>query len=228
MNKMLSVKTGLWAVIVSLATFAIWIVCFTAIFIVNPPFTWTSLTDYITYTSAHNQSFKFAAQLAMLLFAPAFVVLIHSIEDQVEGNKKFTGKIAVSFANLFAICVSIHYFVQISSVRLSISTGQTAGLEQFIQANPSSGLAGINLAGWTLFFSLACLFLAPVFPGSGLNRVIRYALLANAVFCLLGGFGYIMDYVVLAGLCLNLGMGGAMGTAIVGLLVYFNRLRRDK
>jgi len=37
-----------------------------------------------------------------------------------------------------------------------------------------------------------------------------------------------MDYVILVGLCLNLGMGGAMGTAVVGLLVYFNRLNREK
>ena len=228
MNKMLSVKSGQWAAIISLAAFIVWIICFTAIAVLNPPFAWTNLTDYIAYTSTYNQSFKFAAQLAMLLFAPAFVVLIHSIEDRAEENRKFLGKIAVSFAIMFAVCVSMHYFVQISSVRLSIDSGQTSGLEQFIQANPSSGLAGINLVGWTLFFSLACLFLAPVFPGSGLNRVIRYALMANAIFCLLGGFGYIMDYVVLVGFCLNLGMGGAMGTAIVGLLVYFNPLKREK
>jgi hypothetical protein len=138
------------------------------------------------------------------------------------------GKIAISFAIMFAVCISIHYFVQISSVRLSIASGQTAGLEQFIQANPSSGIAGINLVGWTLFFSLACLFLAPVFPGKGINRVIRYALVANAIFCLLGGFGYIMDYVILVLFCLNIGMGGAMGTAIIGMLIYFNRFKRDE
>ena len=225
MNKMLSVKSGQWAAIISLTAFLVWIVCFSGIALVNPPFAWTNLADYIAYTSAYNQSFKFAAQLAMLLFAPAFVVLVHSIEDLSDGNKKFLGKIATSFAAMFAVCVSMHYFVQISSVRLSIAGGQTAGIEQFIQANPSSGLAGINLVGWTLFFSLSCLFLAPVFPGKGLNRVIRYALIANAIFCLLGGFGYIMDYVVLVGITLNLGMGGAMGTAIVGLLIHFNRLR---
>jgi hypothetical protein len=160
----------------------------------------------------------------MLLFAPAFVVLLHSIEDQAEENKKFVGKIAVSFAIMFAVCVSMHYFIQISSVRLSIVHGQTAGLEQFIQANPSSGIAGINLVGWTLFFSLACLFATPVFSGGGLNKVIRYALAANAIVCLLGGFGYIMDYVILVLFCLNIGMGGAMATAIVAILIYFNRL----
>jgi hypothetical protein len=226
--KNISIISGLWAAIITLSAFLVWIVCFTAIAILNPPFYWTNLADYVTYTSTYNQSFKFAAQLAMLLFAPAFVVLLHSIENRMEEDKKFLSKIAVSFAVMFAVCVTIHYFVQISSVRLSMHNGQTAGLEQFIQANPSSGIAGINLAGWTLFFSLACLFLAFAFSGSGRNKVIRYALLANAFFCLLGGFGYIMDYVLLVGFCLNLGMGGAMGTAIVGLLVYFNRLRRGK
>jgi len=228
MNKRLSVKSGLWAAIISLAAFIVWIVCFTSIALMNPPFAWTNLADYMAYSSTYDQSFKFAAQLAMLLFAPAFVVLLHSIEDRAEEGKKFMSRIALSFAIMFAVCVSMHYFVQISSVRLSISSGQTSGLEQFIQANPYSGLAGINLVGWTLFFSLSCLFLAPAFPGDGLNRVIRYALLANAAFCLLGGFGYIMDYVILVGICLNLGMGGAMGTAIVGLFLYFNRLNSFK
>lgn len=223
-----SVKSGQWAAIISLAAFLVWIICFTAIAVINPPFAWTNLADYITYTSAHNQSFKFAAQLAMLLFAPAFVILFHSIADRAEENRKFTARMAVSFAVMFAVCTGMHYFVQVSSVRLSLAGGQTSGLEQFIQANPSSGIAGINLAGWTLFFSLACLFIAPVFPGRGLNRVIRYAMVANTVFCLLGGFGYVMDYVLLVGICLNLGMGGAMGTAIIGLLIYFSRLRRDK
>jgi len=183
--KNISVKSGQWAAIISLAAFMVWIICFTAIAVLNPPFKWTNLTDYLAYTSTYNQSFKFAAQLAMLFFAPAFVVLLHSIEDQAEENRKFLGRIAVSFAIMFAVCTNMHYFVQISSVRLSIDSAQTSGLEQFIQANPYSGLAGINLVGWTLFFSFACLFLAPVFSGGGLNRVIRYALLANAVFCLL-------------------------------------------
>jgi uncharacterized Tic20 family protein len=226
--KTISVNTGQWAALICLATFLVWIISFTAIIILNPPFTWTNLDDYISYTATNNQSFKFAAQLAMLLFAPAFVVLLHSIDATAEDDRKFLGRIGISFAIMFAVCVGMHYFVQISSVRLSIANGQTAGLEQFIQANPSSGIAGINLVGWTLFFSLACLFTVPVFPGIGLNRVIRYALLANAIFCLLGGFGYIMDYVMLVLFCLNIGMGGAMGTAVVGLLVYFNRLGRNK
>ncbi|MBN2274601.1 MAG: hypothetical protein JXR41_02570 [Bacteroidales bacterium] len=223
--KSISVKSGQWAAITALATFLVWIICFTAISMVNPPFSWTGLEDYIDYSTTYNQSFKFAAQLAMLLFAPAFVVMLHSIKDRADEHKKFLTGTALSFGIMFAVCVGIHYFVQISSVRLSIVSGHTAGLEQFIQSNPYSGIAGINLAGWTLFFSLSCLFLAPVFTGKGLNRVIRVALIANAVFCLLGGFGYIMDYVILVGICLNLGLGGAMGTAVVGLLIYFCRLR---
>jgi hypothetical protein len=222
-----SIQSGQWAATVSIATFIIWIFCFSAIMVVNPLFTWTNLNDYISYSLTYNQSFKFIAQLAMLLFAPAFVVLFHSIEASAAENKKFTARIGVSFAIMFALCTSIHYFVQISSVRLSIAGGQTAGLEQFIQANPYSGISGINMAGWTLFFSLACLFVAPVFHGKGLHKVIRYALIANTIFCLLGGFGYIMNFTLLVGLCLNLGMGGAMGTAIVGLLIYFNRLKRS-
>ena len=225
--KTISVKSGQWAATIALATFLVWIICFIAIFLVNPPFAWTNLADYISYSATYNQSFKFIAQLAMLLFAPAFVVLLHSITDHTEGDKRFLAGIATSFAIMFTVCIGIHYFVQISSVRLSIAGGESTGLEQFIQSNPYSAIAGINLVGWTLFYSLSCLFLAPVFAGHGLNRLIRYALVANAVFCLLGGFGYIMNYVILVGICLNLGMGGAMGTAVVGILIYFCRMNRD-
>ena len=222
--KSTSIKLGYWATVICIATFVIWTVCFAAISKINPIFKWTNLADFIAYTGTYNQSFKYAAQFAMLLFAPAFLIMLHSIGDYALADKKILSRISISFATIFVACIGIHYFVQISSVRLSIANGQIAGLEQFIQSNPTSGIAGINLVGWTLFFSLSCLFIAPIFTGSRLNKVIKYAFLSNGIICILGGIGYIFDNVILILFTLNLGMGAATLTATIGLIIFFRRL----
>jgi hypothetical protein len=220
-----SIKTGYWTALICIAAFVVWIVCFVAIFKVNPLFKWTNLNDFITYSNTYNQTFKYIAQFTMLIFAPAFLIMLHSIGDYAAENKKTLSKISICFATIFTACVCIHYFVQISSVRLSIEKGQLGGLEQFIQANPTSGIAGINLAGWTLFFSLSCFFIAPVFSGNRLNKVIRYALICNGIICVLGGIGYVFDNIALIFLTLNFGMGGAVLTATIALFVFFRQLR---
>jgi hypothetical protein len=225
--KKLSIKLGYWSSLICIATFVIWTICFVSIFKINPIFEWTNLADYITYTSNYNQSFKYLAQFAMLLFAPAFLIMLHSINDYVSEDKKILSRISISFATIFAACIGIHYFVQISSVRLSIAHGQIAGLEQFIQSNTTSGIAGINLVGWTLFFGLSSFFIAPVFSWSRLNKVIKYAFISNGIICILGGISYVFDNIILIFLTLNLGMGAAILTATIALLMFFRRLQRQ-
>jgi hypothetical protein len=225
--KKLSIKLGYWSSLICIATFVIWTICFVAIFKINPIFQWTNLADYINYTTNYNQLFKYLAQFAMLLFAPAFLIMLHSINDYVSEDKKILSRISICFATIFAACIGIHYFVQISSVRLSIAHGQIAGLEQFIQVNPTSGIAGINMVGWTLFFSLSSFFIAPVFSWSRLNKVIKYAFISNGIICVLGGIGFVFDNIILIFLTLNLGMGAATLTATIALLMFFRQLQRQ-
>jgi hypothetical protein len=221
-----SVKLGYWATLVCLSTFVIWIICFVAIFQLNPLFKWTNIADFISFSITYNQSFKYLAQFAMLLFAPAFLIVINCIHDYAQGDKKILTRISIGFVTIFAVCIGIHYFIQISSVRLSIAKSQLDGLEQFIQSNPTSGIAGINMVGWTLFFSLSCFFVAPVFSGNRLNMVIKYALIANGIICVLGGIGYVFDNIALIFFTLNFGMGGAILVAMTGLFVFFRRLQK--
>jgi hypothetical protein len=223
-----SSKLGYWASLICLATFVIWIICFVAIFKINPLFKWANLADFISYSNSYDQSFKYIAQFAMLLFAPAFLILLHSINDYAKEDKKILGRISICFAAIFTTCIGIHYFVQISSVRLSIAKGQLDGLAQFIQSNPTSGIAGINLVGWTLFFSLSCFFIAPVFSGSRLNKIIKYALISNGIICVIGGIAYVFDNIALIFLTLNIGMGGAILIATIALFVFFRRLQKQE
>lgn len=97
----------------------------------------------------------------MLLFGVSFVVLLNGI----------------------------HYFAQLSAVRLNLLAGRSAGLEHFVRGNPYSILSAINMLGWTVFLGLASLFVAPVFSGARLEGMIRSVSLLNGLFCLGGAVG---------------------------------------
>jgi hypothetical protein len=61
------------------------------------------------------------------------------------------------------------------------------------QLNPAAVFTAVNILGWTLFFALACLFLAPLFlaaDGTGAS-FMGALLLLNGVVCLLGLTGYL-------------------------------------
>jgi len=58
--------------------------------------------------------------------------------------------------------------------------------------------------------------------------VIKYALIANGIICVLGGIGYVFDNIALLFLTLNLGMGAATLTATIALFVFFGRLQKAK
>jgi hypothetical protein len=211
----------------STLTFIIFTLCFAAILVVNPLFLWSDFNDWVRFSQENNQFFKHLAQLMMLLFGSLFVIVVNCIHDYTNEGKKVLSRIGLSFALLFAIATGIHYFLQISIVRLSLAAGQIEGLEQFIQANPYAAVAGINMLGWTLFLGLSCLFLAPVFDDGGLERVIRYALLANGIIVTLGGIGFIFDATILVFGTMNLGMGAALLILSIALAFWFKRLNRD-
>lgn len=42
-------KLGFWAAITAFLTFVVYTICFIAIFLTSPLFTWTTLADYVAY-----------------------------------------------------------------------------------------------------------------------------------------------------------------------------------
>jgi hypothetical protein len=178
----------------------------------------------VVYEKAHNQFLKYLAQFAMLLFGALYIVLLAIIQEYAAADKKILTRIGSYFGIVFAALIGINYFVQISAVRLNVLNGRTQGLEQFVQSNPTSGVAAISMLGWTLFLGLSSLFIAPVFSGGRLVRIIRYSFLANGIICLIGGVGYVFDLVLIVFLCMDLGMGAALLMATISLSILFRRM----
>lgn len=223
----LTLKLGYWSALISAATFIVFTICFIGVFATAPIFTWTSLADYVSYTRANSQFFPTLARLSMLAFAPTFVVLLNCLYDIAPDDKKILARLSVHFGLLFAGLVSIHYFVQVTAVRLSLQNNQLIGLEQVVQANPFSAVSAINMLGFTLFLSLASLFAACAFTDGKWERVLRLALLLNGIFTLAGGLGYILQINLLVFFCLNFGLGGALLAVFVASLKLFQRQLKE-
>lgn len=219
-------QLGFWSSVSIAALFAIFTVCFIAIAATQPLFRWTTLSDYVANATTRDQFFQNLARLTMLLFGPAYVILLASIHDRASEEMRLWTRLALCFGVIFAALTGIHYFVQLSAVRLSLAHGELQGLEQIVQANPSSAISAINMLGWTLFLGLSSIFAAQVFSGSRIERAIRIAFLFNGICCLLGGIGYALDIVALVFVTINFGMGGAVLIASILLSVWFKRLER--
>jgi hypothetical protein len=223
----LAPRLGFWAAITAFLTFVVYTICFIAILLSSSLFTWTTLADYVAYVEEYGGLFRFLAQFAMLLFGVSFVVLLNSIHECTNTAQKVLTRISIGFGLLFAVTVGIHYFTQLSAVRLNLLRGRIEGLEHFVQANPYSILSAINMLGWTIFLGLASLFVAPVFSGTRLERLIRLVFLLNGLFCLGGGIGYVGEIEWLVFAAITLGMGTAVLVATATLAIWFRKWRSD-
>ncbi len=227
MPNRLAVRLGFWSALLAAAMFLLFTVCFVAVFLNPPLFVWTNLADYLASAKQNQSMFKSLAQLSMLLFAPLYVILINSIHEITLLPGKVATRLGLAFGLMFAVLVSSFYFVQLSAVRLSVINDQLAGLEQIVQANPYGALSALNMLGWTLFFGLSSLFVAPAFSGDRLATLIRWLFAINGVMCLLGGIGYLLEITTLVFFTINFGMGGAVTLLTIALCVYFRRLEKQ-
>jgi hypothetical protein len=220
----LSAHLGFWSALLSAVAFIVFTACFTAILVLYPVIPWTDMSDYVGRFHSRNHLFQYVAQAMMLAFGPLFVILLNCIHDYARDDRKVLSRIALCFGVAFATLVCVGYFFQLTVVRLNLSSGHLDGVEQLIQTNPNSTVLAIMMLGWGWFFALSSLFVAPVFSGGALERVIKFSFLANGVFCILGALGYAFDLVLLVSLCLNLGMGAAVMVATIALSILFRRL----
>jgi hypothetical protein len=120
---------------------------------------------------------------------------------------------------MFALLSAIHYFGQVSAVRLSIEHGSTNGLEHFLQANPTSFSLAIDMLGWTVMLGLGSFFLGILFNKSGRQKWLKRFHFINAFFCLLALIGFLLQIDLLTFPAINIGVGGCITViAVLGLL----------
>ncbi len=226
MNKVV-LKTGLWSASICLISFIVWIISFTGIAIQSPLFHWTNIDGYIDFVEKNSQIFQYLAKSFMIVFSLSYMILTLVFSELIKDERKILVKIAIVFSVMFALVSSVHYFVQLSSVRFAITAKNYSGLEHFLQSNPVSFLSSVNMLGWTLFLGLSSLFmylaLIPEFAAKG----IRTGLMVNSVSCLFGAIGYLFQIDLLTFACMNLGIGFGFIFITVSSIRFFRKIKPE-
>jgi len=115
-----------------------------------------------------------------LFLGSAFLVLVVSIHQIAPGDRKIWSHTAVAFATVYAVLISIVYFVQLTLVAPRMARGQIEGIEAFLFVPFDSFLYAVDILGYC-FMSVATLFAARVFTGNGRERLVRVFLTANGL-----------------------------------------------
>jgi hypothetical protein len=111
-----------------------------------------------------------------LLLGASFVVLMVSIHHAK--SRRIWSHIAVAFATMYATLISIVYYVQLVFVIPRLARGDAESIQLLIFEPFDSFLYAVDVLGYSLM-SLSTLFVAPAFRREGIERWIRWALIAN-------------------------------------------------
>jgi hypothetical protein len=143
---------------------------------------------------------------AAMLLAPAFVAMMVSIALQAAPEKRVWGQLGAAFAAIYAVMVTITYYLQLAVVRNA--DAQLSGeILRLLEFTPGSALFAVDMLGYG-FMTLATFASAPVFLGTGLNRWLRWWFVAH---------GLMVVPTLLAPL--TMGGGAAGGSDVIGSLV---------
>ncbi len=103
-----------------------------------------------------------------------------SVHQLASPERRVWSHSAVAFATAYAVLTGLVYFVQLTLVLPRLVRGQTEGIDAFLFVPFDSFLYSVDILGYS-FMSVATLFAAKVFPGPGLERLVRLFLTANGL-----------------------------------------------
>lgn len=114
-----------------------------------------------------------------LLLAVAFIILMVSIHEYAAPDSKIWSHAGLAFAVVYAVLVSIVYFVELAVVIPHTLRGEAHKVALLI-FGPGTFMFAVDILGYG-FMSLATLLAAAAFQHGRLDRWIRRAMIANGV-----------------------------------------------
>ncbi|MCE9571948.1 MAG: hypothetical protein K8W52_02210 [Deltaproteobacteria bacterium] len=121
-------------------------------------------------------------ELLILAMMPAIVVLMVAVHAWAPAEMKAWSLSALVFASLLAGVTSSLHFVILTLSHQPAFAGMSLA---FAFRWPSVAYA-LDILAWDVFFALAALCAAPVFRGAGLERRIRWLLIASGALAAAG------------------------------------------
>jgi hypothetical protein len=118
--------------------------------------------------------------LPSLLLAPSFVLLMLCVHYISPPEKKIWSHAGIIFATIYAVMVSINYYVQLTLVVPHLNRGEIESVRPFLFTPFDSFIYSVDVLGYS-FMSLSTLFAAFVFGGTGLPKIARRFMIANGL-----------------------------------------------
>ncbi len=115
-----------------------------------------------------------------LLLGPSFLVLMVSVHQLTERQRRVWTQAAVAFATIYTALIAINYYVQLAWVAPRLARGAIEGMEPFLFTPFDSFLYAVDILGYS-FMSASTLIAAAAFRRPGLERLIRWFLIANGL-----------------------------------------------
>ena len=112
--------------------------------------------------------------------APSFTILMLCVHYYAPEDKKVWSHTGIMFATIYAVMVSINYYVQLTLVVPHLLRGEIKSIRPFLFSPFDSFIYSVDVLGFS-FMSLSTLFGAFVFSGTGLNRTVRRFMIANGL-----------------------------------------------
>ena len=117
-----------------------------------------------------------------LLLGSSFLLLLVALHQVTPPARRIWSQAALVFGTVYAVLISMNYFVQLEFVAPHIARGDTlaVAVAPFLFTPFDSFFYAVDLLGYS-FMSVATLFAAFVFAGGGIERNARWLLLANGL-----------------------------------------------
>jgi hypothetical protein len=117
-----------------------------------------------------------------LFLGTAFAILMVSVHYYTSEERKIWSHIGLVFATIYAVLISINYYVQLTFVvpRLLQGDVNSVSLQPFLFVPFDSFLYSVDILGYS-FMSLATLFAAFAFTDKGIERTVRWFMIANGL-----------------------------------------------
>ena len=128
------------------------------------------------------------ATIVGFLLTPSFLVVMACIHGYASNERKVFSLVGLSFAIIYAILISVNYFIQLTFVR------QTSfDVKIFAMDNPQSMMWVIEVLGY-FFMGLSTLFAAPVFGSGRTESLIKWLFIANGILGILTPIAYTLNW----------------------------------
>ena len=193
----LSIKLGFWSAFLFTAMGVGYLIGLGTTFSVFSMPSWTDINSYASFIKSLPGMFYTLCQITAFLVGPPFILLMCSIYDFAQTEKKILARIAICFGIIFVVLMSMCYFVQLTVIPQNVHSGNLGGLDQFVELNAKSFIASMVVLGYSLFLGFASLFIAPVFFQNRLEKAIRVAFIIGGVFSILELVGCIFPKMVM-------------------------------